>query len=92
MPAASRRSPWAHRTDYARWTMERLEHLELVAARYSIRRAAPSSDFINYHSDLYRTLPHIHCALLQVLTCLLNGLFFIFHGFWVVNTLVFFTA
>ena len=37
MSAASRRSPWAHRTTYACWTTERLEHVELVAARYSIR-------------------------------------------------------
>ena len=41
MSAASRRSPWARRTSYACWTMERLEHVELEAARYGIRRAAP---------------------------------------------------
>jgi len=35
------RPPWAHRTAYACWTMERLEHVELVAARYGIRIAAP---------------------------------------------------
>jgi hypothetical protein len=37
MSAASRRSPWAHRTASACWTKERLEHVELVAARYGIR-------------------------------------------------------
>ncbi len=41
LSAASRRSPWAHRRVYACWTMGRLEHVELVAARYGIRRAAP---------------------------------------------------
>jgi len=41
LSALSRRLPWAHRTPYAYWTMERLEHVELVAARYGIRRAAP---------------------------------------------------
>ena len=40
LSAVSRRPPWAHRTAYACWTMERLEHVELVAARYGIRRAA----------------------------------------------------
>jgi hypothetical protein len=38
LSAASRRPPWAHRTTtYACWTIERLEHVELVAARYGIR-------------------------------------------------------
>jgi len=37
VPATSRRSPWAHRITYACWTIERLEHVELVAARYGIR-------------------------------------------------------
>ena len=41
LSAVSRRPPWAHRTTYACWRMELLEHLELVAARYGIRRAAP---------------------------------------------------
>ena len=37
LSAASRCPPWAHRTAYACWTVERLEHEELVAARYGIR-------------------------------------------------------
>ena len=41
LSAGSRCSPWAHRTAYACWTMEWLEHVELVAAHYGIRRAAP---------------------------------------------------
>ena len=41
MSAVSRCSPWAHRSAYAGWIVEMLEHVKLVAARYSIRRAAP---------------------------------------------------
>ena len=37
LPAAFSHPPWAHRTTCACWTMERLEHVELVAARDSIR-------------------------------------------------------
>jgi hypothetical protein len=65
LSAASRRSTWAHRTAYACWTIERLEHVELVAARYGIRRAAPSSALINYYSKPISHASTIHCALLQ---------------------------
>ena len=41
LSAPSWRSPWAYRTSYACWSIKRLEHVELVAARYGIRRAAP---------------------------------------------------
>ena len=34
-------TPWGCRTTGTCWTMERLEDVELVAARLSIRRAAP---------------------------------------------------
>ena len=65
LSATSRRSPWAHRAAYACWTMERLEHVELVAARDSIRRAAPSSALINYHSKPISYASTFHCALLH---------------------------
>jgi hypothetical protein len=42
LSAASRRFPWTNRAACACWTIERLEHVELVAARYGIRRAAAS--------------------------------------------------
>ena len=41
LSAVSSCPPWAHRTTYVCWTMELLEHEELVAARYGIRRATP---------------------------------------------------
>ena len=62
LSAASRRSSWAHRTPYACWTIERLEHVELVAAPYSIRGAAPSSALINYNSKPISHASSFHIA------------------------------